>query len=149
MGMESKVADILGTPVIQAAVVSPRGHGKKVITAGAAGQVAGVAGTLAAAQMTARGRAQMPGGFSGGYMVMALTDYRLAFFMMKRGLLKNGVGDHLETVALAEIASASIGGGLATVPLTITFTDGSSWELEVPRANKGAAEKVVGALQNR
>ncbi len=79
-------------------------------------------------------------------MIAALSPTKLAFFKMKRGLMKNGCGELLETLERAEVASWTWGGGALTAALTVSLTDGTSWELEVPRASKGAAERLGKAL---
>jgi hypothetical protein len=45
----------------------------------------------------------------------------------------------------SDVASAELGSGIAS-PLTITFGNGDSWELEVPPPNKKHAQAVVHAL---
>ncbi|MEO9176405.1 MAG: hypothetical protein ABI317_12900 [Gaiellales bacterium] len=46
-----------------------------------------------------------------------------------------------------EVSGAELGGaGLNSPPLTITFTNGNTWQLEVPRPSKKGAHEVVRAL---
>ncbi|MFN0095703.1 MAG: hypothetical protein ACKVVT_13120 [Dehalococcoidia bacterium] len=142
MSMDDDAAKTLGKPVLATAVVSPKGQGRRIMAAGALRQAAGLAGAMVGEKL-AKPRGNTPGGFTGGYMVMALTADDLAFFQMKRGLLKNGAGELLETVPRAEVEAMEFGGGKLTTELTVQLTDGTSWALEVPRANKGGAEKIV------
>ena len=118
------------------------------MTAGAVRQAAGLAGMLAHDAVAAKSRPDAPGGFTGGYIVMALTADSVAFLTMKRGLLRNSVGELLDRVDRAEVSALTFGSGLTTVPLTVSLTDGTVWELEVPRANKRSAEKLVAAFMS-
>ncbi len=148
MGLDSKAAQVLGADVSHTAVVSPKGQGKRLMTAGAVRQAAGLAGMLAHDAVAAKSRPDAPGGFTGGYIVMALTADSVAFLTMKRGLLRNSVGELLDRVDRAEVSALTFGSGLTTVPLTVSLTDGTVWELEVPRANKRSAEKLVAAFMS-
>ena len=149
MGMEARAAKMLGVDVTHAAVVSPKGQGKRLMTAGAARQAAGLAGMLAHDAVASKDRPDAPGGFTGGYIVMALTADSVAFFTMKRGIFRNSLGELLERVSRAEVAGFTFGSGMTTVPLTISLADGTAWELEVPRANKRSAEKLVAAFNGQ
>ena len=46
------------------------------------------------------------------------------------------------------VPSAELGGGVAP-PLAIVFTDGSTWDLEVPRPSKSHAQSVVELLSQQ
>ena len=72
---------------------------------------------------------------------------KIVLYEVKRGVLKSNVKDEVIAEAeRSEIASAEVGGGTVACPLTISFTNGATWEYEVPRAAKKAAERVAGVL---
>jgi len=48
--------------------------------------------------------------------------------------------------ARAEVASAQLAEAKTVSPLTIAFTDDSSWEFDVPLIAKSAAREVVRSL---
>ena len=144
--MESDAAAKLGEAVELTTVVSPHGQGKTLMTAGVIRQVAGVAGALAVTHRSAKERPDTPGGFKGGYMVLALGATKVGFFSMKRGLLKNTAGELIEELPREAITGFELGGGTLTSPLKVTLDDGTVWDLEVPRAQKGKTEKIAHAL---
>jgi hypothetical protein len=140
--MESQASEKLNEAVTMTAVVSSKGTGKKtMLTAG----VGGVAGQLLGEKLGNKNVPTSPGGIA-GYMVMALSDASLAFFKMKRGLLKNSAGDLLVSVPRGSVSAFTFGGGALTSGLNIELNDGTVWALEVPRAGKGKAERIRRAL---
>lgn len=146
MGMESQATELLGEAVSRTAVVSPKGQGKKFMTAGVAGQLAGVAGAMMADAKAGKRPPTTPGDFSGGYMVIGLGETQIAFFEMKRGLMKNGVGKLLVAHPRESVTRFDIGGGTLTAVVTVELADGTNYLLEVPRAQKGGAEKLAKEL---
>ena len=67
--------------------------------------------------------------------------------MKLKGMVGLELHDVIVRVPRSEVASAELGGGgLFSPPLTITFTNGSTWQLEVPRPNKKQAKEVVATL---
>lgn len=145
MGMEEKAAAILGEPVEKTTIVSPRGQGKKMFTAGMAGQLGGVAGAMVADRKMKTGATGLEN-LKGSHMVLALGSSQLAFFTMKRGLMSNGVGELLAQIPRAEVQSFTVGGGMMTAEVTITLADGTEVALETPKANKGKTEGLAKAM---
>lgn len=145
MGMEEQAAEKLGEAVSQVAIVSPRGHGKKMMTAGVARQLGGALGAAGAETLANR---RLPGGPGDhkGFMVIALGATKIGFFKQKTGLLKPSCGDLLETFPRDQVTAFDIGGGALTSPVTMTFQDGTEFEFEAPRAQKGKAERFKAAL---
>ena len=133
MGCEMADASAaLGSPEIAGAWVNPRGMGKRTMNAVAFGQYGGGEGS----------HAETPnfGGF--GYLAVSATE--LALVKGKRGLVGLKLsGDVVAKVPRVDVASVDLGDGKITFPLTITFDSGGRWELEVARAHRGAAERVV------
>lgn len=146
MSWEDDASQAMGEPVSHAAVVSPKGQGKKLMAAGAMRQVAGVAGAIAGEKMAGKRPPSTPGGFEGGYMIMALGRQNVAFFEAKNGLLKKKLGKLLATHPRAEVTSMEMGGGTLTKEVTLELADGTNYPLEVPRANAGGVEKLIKAL---
>ncbi len=149
MGMEEKAAELMGEVVSHAAVVSPKGQGKKIITAGAAMQAAGVVGGMIAEAKAGKRPASTPGGHGGGYMIMALGEENVAFFEAKSGLIGRKPGKLLVSHPRADLVSMEMGGGTLTKELTVEFADGTNYPLEVPRANAGGVEKLIKAWQGQ
>ena len=149
MGMEQDAAKVLGEEVSMCAVVASRGTGGRVAASMMGGQVmnagggaiASVAASMAGSKINAAG--ESPFGDYNGYMVLAAGKTKLGFFKMKRGLLSNGVGDFLSACPRDQISGFKVaGGGIATSAVDIELNDGGAYELEVPRASKGKAEKL-------
>ena len=122
----------LGSPEIAGAWVNPRGMGKRTMNAVAFGQFGtGEGPTVATPNF---------GGF--GYLAVSATE--LALVKGKRGLVGLKMsGDVVAKVARNDVATIDLGEGKITFPLTITFGNGGQWELEVARAHRGSAERVV------
>jgi hypothetical protein len=144
MGMVEQTAKVLGEPVELTGIISPKGQGKRMMTVGVLG---GVAGQLAADKIGNKKAPSLPGGQRSGYMVVALSPTKLAFFKMKRNLIRSSAGDLLEARPRDTVTRFELGGGALTSQLAVEFEDGTNYELEVPRAHKGKAEKIAAALK--
>jgi hypothetical protein len=143
--MEGQAAEKLGEPVQLVATVSSKGTAKSIMTAGVARQLGGAIGAATAGTLTSRGSLDTITGHK-GYMVLALTESKLAFFKQKSGLLKPSCGDLLGSLTREDITAFELGGGALTAPLSVKLSDGTELEFEVPRAHKGKVEKVKQAL---
>lgn len=62
--------------------------------------------------------------------------------------VKLRLGDVIASVPRQQVASAALGRGrrMLSPPLTITFTNGTLWRLEVPRPSKRRAKELVREL---
>ncbi|MEO8540636.1 MAG: hypothetical protein ABI577_12930 [bacterium] len=145
MGMEQQAAAVLGEGVRLVATVSSKGTAKRIITAGVARQLGGAAGHAAAQTLGNRGSIDSIEGHK-GYMVLALTGTSLGVFKQKAGLLKPSCGEILGTIPMTDVSSFSVGGGALTAALTVTLSDGTELEFEVPRVHKGKVEKIRDAI---
>jgi hypothetical protein len=126
----------LGATEIAGAWVNPSGKGKRTMNAVAFGQY----GTG-----TAPG-ADTPnfGGF--GYLAVSATD--LVVVKGKQGLVGLKMTDDvIAKVPRSEVASVELGEGKITSPLRITFDSGGQWDLEVARAHRKAAERLIAEVQ--
>ena len=54
--------------------------------------------------------------------------------------------DVIASVPRSAVASAELGQGKVSSPCTITFSDGGTGELEVARARRRGAERVIAEL---
>jgi hypothetical protein len=149
MGLEQDAAKVLNEDVSLCAVVASRGTGGRVAASMLGGQamnagggaIAAAAASIAGGAITAKNVS--PFGDYKGYMILAAGKTKLGFFKMKRGLLSNSIGDFLSACPRDEISRFAVaGGGIATSAVDIEMKDGGAYELEVPRASKGKAEKL-------
>jgi hypothetical protein len=76
---------------------------------------------------------------------LAVTESELALIKLKSGMVSVRLDEVITRVARSEVASAALGGGVSP-SLTIGFSDGGSWQLEVPRPSKKQGQAVVDAL---
>jgi hypothetical protein len=56
-------------------------------------------------------------------------------------------GDVVAKVPRNEVASIELGEGKIAAPLTIAFAGGGQWDLEVARAHRRAAERVIAEVR--
>jgi hypothetical protein len=146
--MADDASTALGAPEIAGTMVNPKGMTKKVTASVAGGQIAGVAGTLAAGLATGpayQGAPEVPS--FGRVAYVAASADELALVKTKSGMLKMKVTDEaLARAPRADIASAVLDQGTLLSHLTITFTNGVAWEFDVPKAAKKSAQRLVKAL---
>lgn len=139
----------LGAPEIAGAWVNRRGMAKRGMSTVAGADIGGVVGSVVASGLSAKGSpqptAETPnfGGF--GYLGVSATE--LVLVKGKRGLVGlKMTKDVVARVPRSDVVSIDLGEGKIASPLTIIFGDGGHWELEVARASRRAAERVVGEL---
>jgi hypothetical protein len=154
--MAHDASQILGSPQLAGVKVNPRGYGKRQGANFSGMYVGGVLG--AAISATAAGRAnkkkaQADAASSapkfGRLAYLAATAEELALIELKtKGAVHLELGETIARVPRTEVASAELGGGhtLFSPPLTVTFTNGEAWLLEVPRPSRKQAQAVVDAL---
>ena len=146
--MADDASQALGAPQVAGTLVNPKGLTKKVTTV-AAGQVAaGLAGTLAAKTATGDQYAGVPDvPVFGRVGFVALSDGEIALVKTKTGALKMKVTDEvLARAPRAAVASADLDEGRLLSHLTIAFSDGVTWEFDIPKAAKKTAQGLVNAL---
>lgn len=116
--------------------------------AGVIGPAAGAAAGMRAEKKQAQMAAESVTPKFGRLAYLAVTAQEVALVEMKlKGMVGLELHDVIVRVPRSEVASAELGGGgLFSPPLTITFTNGSTWQLEVPRPNKKQAKEVVATL---
>jgi hypothetical protein len=136
----------LGAPEQAGTFVNPKDFLKKTTAAAAGTVVGGAAGSFAASIAAGGLRQDEEAPEFGRVGYLAVSDSELALVRTKSGLMKMKVTDEaIARVPRSGIASVEFDRGYKS-ELKITFTDGSSWEFDIPRANRKTAEQVVGAL---
>jgi hypothetical protein len=151
--MSLDASKLLGSQQMAGTTVSPRGFGKKLMTGSADMYLGGAAGAaISAAGEKKGGRQQAQWAASsqtptfGRFAYLASTDNEVALIKAKQGLVGLKLTEVVARVPRDAVSSIELGGGVTTCPLTISFENGDTWQLEVPRASKRGAEQLVGVL---
>jgi hypothetical protein len=138
----------LGAPEITGAWISSSGTARRVAST-VAGAEAGRAASSIAGKVVGGGVAQKSDAtptFS-GYAYVALSATELVLVKGKQGLVGMKLtGEVIARTPRGAIASMELGEGQVAAPLTITFKDGTRWDLEAARARRGAVERVIAEL---
>jgi len=141
-------ADVLGAPEVAGAWVNRRGKAKRTMSTVAGAEIGGAVGSVVGAgisQGSPRPTAETPD--FGGFAYLALSADELVLVKGKQGLMKLKMTDEVVAkVPRSDVTSIEAGEGKIAAPLTITFSDGGQWDLEVARAHRSAAEQVVAEL---
>jgi hypothetical protein len=141
-------ADVLGAPEVAGAWVNRRGKAKRTMSTVAGAEIGGAVGSVVGAgisQGSPRPTAETPD--FGGFAYLALSADELVLVKGKQGLMKLKMTDEVVAkVPRSDVVSIEAGEGKIAAPLTITFSDGGQWDLEVARAHRSAAEQVVAEL---
>ena len=141
-------ADVLGAPEVAGAWVNRRGKAKRTMSTVAGAEIGGAVGSVVGAgisQGSPRPTAETPD--FGGFAYLALSADELVLVKGKQGLVKLKMTDEVVAkVPRSDVVSIEAGEGKIAAPLTITFSDGGQWDLEVARAHRSAAEQVVAEL---
>jgi hypothetical protein len=146
--MAADASHALGAPEVAGSFVNPKGMTKKM-TASVAGRVAGgVVGSIAVGMKTGSpyaGAPEVPDFGRVGYI--AVTADEVGLVRTETGMLKMKIGDEvLARSPRAEIASAELDRGALLSHLKIVFANGVTWEFDIPKKDKKAAQEVVRAL---
>ncbi len=139
----------LGAPEIAGAWIERKGFAKREMRAIASAEVGGMLGTAAGAGLSAKGTprptADTPSFGAYGYLALSAND--LVLVKAKQGLTGLKLTDDvIASVPRSAVASAELGQGKVSSPLTISFSDGGAWELEVARARRRGAERLIAEL---
>jgi len=147
----------LGSPQLAGVKVNPLGFGARVAGRSAGAPGAGIlgeaitAGVSAAITMRAQKQAKGEAAKSktpqfGRLAFLAVSASELALIALEtHGGVRLRLGPVIESVPRSQVASVALGRGrpLMAVPLTVTFSDGTSWALEVARPLKRRAEELA------
>lgn len=159
--MAIDASGILGAQQLAGVKVNPLGFGKKTAGKfGGAGAGGGVGGLVSAGVTNAMGmKAEQAGRAAaaesqtpqfGVVAYLAVTDRELALVNLERsGAAGLRLADVIERFPRSDVASATLGRGiLFAPPLTVAFTNGNTWRLEVPITSKKQAKRLVRALSH-
>jgi hypothetical protein len=103
------------------------------------------AGGLVGAAIAGRGGQGAPDFGAVGFVYV--TADAVALYRAKRGAFKPKVTNEVvASFPRSEVASSELDRGMLKAALTIAFTNGDSWEFEIPKANRNTATQVVNAL---
>jgi hypothetical protein len=146
--MADDASGALGAPEIAGTFVNPKGMTKKVTASVAGGEIAGVAGNLAAGLATGPAYAGAPDVPEFGRVAyVAASADEIAIVRTKSGMLKMKIGEEvLARVPRSEIASVELDEGRLLSHLKIAFRNGVVWEFDIPKANKKSAQGLARAL---
>jgi hypothetical protein len=138
----------LRAPQLAGTWVNNKGTAKRLVASVAGREFAGAVGSVAAGSIAGRspdGVTDTPDFGRDAYLAISESD--IALVKTKQGVMKLKITDEVHArAARTEVAHAELGNGKLACPLTITFANGSRWELDVPRGGKSAAEKLVSLL---
>ena len=139
----------LGAPEIAGAWIERKGFAKKEMNAIASAEIGGMlgaaVGTGLSGKATPKPTAETPS--FGAYAYLALSANDLVLVKAKQGLTGLKLTDDvIASVPRSAVASVELGQGKVSSPFTITFSDGGTWELEVARARRRGAERVIAEL---
>jgi len=129
-------------------LVNPKGMTKKVTASVAGGEIAGVAGNLAANLATGgpyAGAPQVPNFGRVGYVGASADE--LALVKTKSGAFKMKVTDEvLASAPRTDVAAVELDQGKLLSHLKIEFTNGVTWEFDIPKMAKKTAQELVTEL---
>jgi hypothetical protein len=129
-------------------LVNPKGMTKKVTASVAGGQIAGVAGNLAANLATGgayAGAPEVPDFGRVGYVGASADE--LALVKTKSGAFKMKVTDEvLASAPRTDVAAVELDQGKLLSHLKIEFTNGVTWEFDIPKMAKKTAQELVTEL---
>jgi hypothetical protein len=132
-------------------LVNPKGMTKKVTASVAGGEIAGVAGNVAAGLATGpayAGAPEVPNFGRVGYVGVSADE--IAIVKTKSGAFKMKVTDEVITsVPRSDIASVELDQGKLLSKLKIEFTNGVAWEFDIPKMAKKTAQELTTALGGR
>ena len=138
----------LGAPEIAGAWIERKGFAKKGMNAIASAEIGGMLGTAVGTGLSGKGTpktAETPSFGAYGYLALSAND--LVLVRAKQGLTGMKLTDDvIASVPRSAVGSAELGQGKVSSPFTITFSDGGTWELEVARARRRGAERVIAEL---
>jgi hypothetical protein len=132
-------------------LVNPKGMTKKVTASVAGGEIAGVAGNVAAGLATGPAYAGAPEVPNFGRVAyVGANANELALVKTKSGAFKMKVTDEvIASVPRSDIASVELDQGKLLSHLKIEFTNGVAWEFDIPKMAKKTAQELTTALGGR
>jgi hypothetical protein len=134
-------------PITDSCLVMPKGATKGIMGGALVGAVAGSAGKAANDQVAAmRSGAPLAGG-TASLGLLALTDDEIVLLDGRRGMVRPVATGLAGSVQRSALVDAELGTGRLSSPLRLSFEDGSSWQLEVPRKYVKDARRLLEAAR--
>jgi hypothetical protein len=148
--MALDASQLLGSAQLAGCKVNPRGTNKATMSRAGGGGIGGAVASTVASKRVGAERAQAAATVTPSFQMigwLALTDSELALISINR---KGGLSldDVLGRVPRAEVSSVELGKAppLISKALTITFTNGDQWIVEVPALGKGDVKQIAAAF---
>jgi gas vesicle protein len=146
--MADDASRALGAPEIAGTFVNPKGLTKKMTASAAGSELGGAIGSVAAnliADRSSGAAAEMPSFGRVGYL--AVSDSELALVKTKTGAFKMKISDEiLARVPRADVASVELDQGRLLSRLKIAFSNGVTWQFDVPKQAKKTAQGLTRVL---
>jgi hypothetical protein len=140
--MAIDASGLLGSRQLAGVKVNPPGYGRRV----ASSQIGGAqAAVLAYGNQPTPGPAETPD--FGRLAYLAVTDQELALVRLRTRVTLQPA-EVIARVPRSQLQTAELSPGYSAL-LTATFTDGSTWLMEIPPPSKSSARAVVRALGGR
>ncbi|HLM08477.1 MAG TPA: hypothetical protein VK307_02120 [Thermoleophilaceae bacterium] len=138
----------IAEPIVGSCLVAPKGGAKGVMASAVAGELGGSAARAASDQIASTRHRDAsplePGTTSIG--LLALTADDVVLLNGRRGMVKPVATGLAGRAPRRSLVAAELGKGALTAPLRLSFQDGSSWELAVPRAEGKRARALIDEL---
>jgi hypothetical protein len=135
----------ISKPITDSCLVMPKGATKGLMTGAVLGSVVGSAGKAANDQVAAmRSGAPLAGG-TASLGLLALTQDEIVLLDGRRGMVRPVATGLAGSAPRSELVDAELGKGKLSSPLRLSFEDGSSWQLEVPRKYVKDARRLLEA----
>lgn len=135
----------ISAPIEGSCLVMPRSAAKGIFAGAIAGEALGSA-ARAASDTVAASRDKQASPLQTGTAslgMLALTADEVVLLDGRRGMIKPVATGLAGRAARDGIVAAELGSGKMTAPLRLAWADGSTWEVDVPRAEQKRARALV------
>lgn len=135
----------ISEPIEGSCLVMPRSAAKGIFAGAIAGEALGSAARAASDTATASRDKQASPLQSGtaSLGMLALTAGEVVLLDGRRGMIKPVATGLAGRAGREGIVAAELGSGKMTAPLRLAWADGSTWEVDVPRAEQKRARALV------
>jgi hypothetical protein len=139
--------ELLGTePELGCSVAAP-GQMKGDLLKGSARGLLGAVGHAAADKALPKAAATSPfAGTQDRFGYLAITQEQVVLVATKPALVGHKAVGVLAREVRSKLARIDLGEGKLGLPMQVVFTDGTSWEIEVPKLKAKEARELIAAL---
>jgi hypothetical protein len=133
-------SEALGTPQVAGTLVAAKGNAKRLA-------VGGVVGAALMNRNKGGGTEGLPAFGRSAYLAVSADE--IALVKTQTGLMSfkpKITSEALARVPRAQISSVDLDKGALKSNLKVAFSDGNTWEFEIPKAYNKTAKQVVEAL---